>query len=121
MQLDLDRVYGDAKQVAYESVLSEGPTVIKQLVNDPTSCEADWSKIRSIEVVELLRDRSRLLSERAQLDVSGESDFDEKVGLCLMCLLFADIAPAVPSGACLSSTGGQGRRVGQHDHRLVHA
>lgn len=79
MQLDLDRVYGDAKQAVYDSVLSEGSTVIKQLMNDPTSCEADWSKIRSIEVVELLRERKRLLSERAQLDVSDEPDFDEKV------------------------------------------
>lgn len=53
--------------------------IISQLSDNPLEHEADWSKVRSMEVVQLLQERKRLVKEREKLDLTDIADFDEQV------------------------------------------
>ena len=59
--------------------LNGAPGLISQFAPDPLKYEADWNKIRSLEFVELLQERSSLLQKRASLACRLDGDFEEQV------------------------------------------
>jgi len=65
-----------------KSAMTEGlngaPGLISQFAPDPLKYEADWNKIRSLEFVELLQERSSLLQKRASLACRLDGDFEEQ-------------------------------------------
>lgn len=59
--------------------LQSAPGIIVQLKADPLKIEAEWSKMRSLDFVELLQERSGLLQKRAALNCHQDAAFDEQV------------------------------------------
>lgn len=54
--------------------------LLERLAVDPLECEADWTKIRSLEFVEMLQERASLLQKRMKISTCQECDeFDEHV------------------------------------------
>ena len=60
--------------------LDGAPGIIKQTAPDPLKLEADWNKMRSLDFVELLQERSSLLQRRTKLACKQDEDLDEQVG-----------------------------------------
>lgn len=78
-KLDFDAIVEGHSIKAMTAGLSEAPAIIKQVLPDPLEQEADWSKVRSLEFVELLQEREALLDERNRLPVGSEEDFAEQI------------------------------------------
>jgi hypothetical protein len=79
LQLDFSRIVDKISKSAMTEGLNVAPGLISQLASDPLKFEADWNKIRSLDFVELLQERSSLLQKRASLACRLDGDFEEQV------------------------------------------
>jgi len=77
-KLDFSRIVDKISKSAMTEGLNGAPGLISQFAPDPLKYEADWNKIRSLEFVELLQERSSLLQKRASLACRLDGDFEEQ-------------------------------------------
>ena len=57
------------------AALAEAPHLLQQLSSDLLEKQIDWSKTRSMEVVEMLHEREILLKQKERLKVESLADF----------------------------------------------
>lgn len=72
-QLDCDGIVDRHSEAAVDQALLGASDVLEQLTHDPLANEADWSKMRSIDFVELLHERDDILRRRKRINVATNS------------------------------------------------
>lgn len=82
----MDKLHKPTMQAA----LAEAPSIIAEIQPEPVMKEAEWGKSRSMEVVELLHERTALLQQQRTVDIAKTENFDEQV-----CLVSALAGPTV--------------------------
>ena len=77
-QLDFDKIVDKSSKSAMTAGLAEAPALIQQIGPDPLESEADWGKLRSLELVEMLHKRRDLLKQRGKFNVQDANNFEDE-------------------------------------------
>jgi hypothetical protein len=102
-KVDASRIVDGISKSAMTTALEGAAEIIEQLRPDLLAREAELTKIRSMEFVELLQERRSLLKQREAVDVTAMADFEEQVSNLS--------SAASPRGCCLTVSRSPSRSI----------